>query len=285
MALNIVSGDRVKPGSRPVSIVPSYEEGVAFLAEAGIAHAYLVPLAGDMLGVYLRTEIINPVPAPSDYTHPEVTQDLTAVIPSNHTISSSHIEGSTVTNQPEPVPPPSDTELQVLQSFANQIQVQPVEEEIAEVRQASEEQPKKYVWAKIYPQDIRKQAKIRCIAGSNAGMIATVMNVVQEGRPDAETSNLAMQAPVSSITDTTGADVDAIHAQQIANNSKLIGIHGRPHNVTIKWDDPKDAEITTANVVNGIKMNSQTVKAPVEISTYPKSKICSDFMILKVTES
>lgn len=137
-------------------------------------------------------------------------------------------------------------------------------------------------WVKPTPTEIRKGRRVRCIVGSNAGREATIVNVVREGKPDAETVVYETQEqPITSYVDpNTGEQVsNSQQANRIMGQMVMMPLHSRPDNVTIEWDQPREDSTNVSEIVNGVRLNTKQVTAPLTHSNLTKKKICTDFMI------
>lgn len=251
---DVVTPDRILTGSKPLAVIANQQEVDLMLAKHELSKCYLVEFPGGLYGLYPNSSVIflqnqesNNVEIPplSNQGNVEKNSDI----------------DEKVNNTSRFVAIPN--------SLSN-------EEEI-KTYTIRQEALKKDVWVKPTPDIIRVGRRVRCIVGSNSGREATIVNVVREGQPDAETQSLMMQG----VRDLVLGNSDGTTINQtLLGQMQMRPLHSRPDNVTLEWIDPKEETTNVNTVVSGRKLNTKSVTAPVVLSTVTKAKICSDYQIL-----
>lgn len=223
-----VSGDRVKPGQKPLAIASDEDEIQTVVNTSGMTKAAVVELPGGIYGIYSLLQI-NP--------------------------GESKQSDSVDAEERRPSPPSNATPTQT---------------------KTKEEKGK---WVKITPEMIWPGRRIKRISGSNAGRTAIIRNVVRPGKPDGQTLHLVSEKDDQVAFITTG---NTERANTILQTGEMrmysLGIP-KTDNVVIEWEAPKEETTVQNTVVNGVKLNSRTVSAPMTHANVPKGKICSDFLM------
>lgn len=253
-----VSNEQIKPDAMPIGIATSVEEVEKIMDENDLARCYVVK-AGRCMLVFVKSQVnfakqvvvSRPIfgETPNISVSPSLNDEVRFVEEDSvKLISETH---STELPKEEPV---------------NQ---EPVKEESLPPAKSGR-------WVKPTPLTIRKGVRCKCISGSYAGMEGIVEHVDHEGRPDSETHTLV----------STNSDLPMVMqgSQGTANrsmmsNMRMVPVHGVPHKVRVRWLDPREEETVQHTEVEGVRLSSKTVRAPLVSKTLTKAQFCSDFMI------